>query len=71
MEKSRDKGLSYSNKLKLVREYNREHYKAMTIRFDYVKDRDIIDHLENIDSNKKYIAHLIRKDIEDHGKEES
>lgn len=54
---------SYEKKVNYNNEYNREHYKAITIRFDYVKDLDIIEFLENMDSNKAYIATLIRKDI--------
>lgn len=53
----------YLKKLKLVNAYNKEHYKAITIRLDYVKDRDIIDFLENIESNKTYICALIRESI--------
>lgn len=53
----------YLKKLKLVRAYNKEHYKAITIRLDYVKDADIINWLSNFKSNKKYICEVIRKDM--------
>lgn len=54
---------SYKKKLELVRAYNKEHYKAITIRLDYVKDADIINWLQNFDSNKRYICEVIRKDM--------
>lgn len=54
---------AYKKKLELVRAYNKEHYKAITIRLDYVKDADIINWLSNFDSNKKYICEVIRKDM--------
>lgn len=65
MEKSNIKINSekYLNRLKKVNEYNKEHYKVISFRLDYVKDRDIIDFLENIESNKTYICALIRESI--------
>ena len=57
----------YRSRLQQVNEYNKENYKPLTIRLSYTKDRDIIDWLENIDSNKRYRCDLIRKDIESHG----
>ena len=53
----------YLKKLKLVNAYNKEHYKAITIRLDYVKDADIIQWIRHFDSPKKYICSCIRKDM--------
>lgn len=57
----------YRSRLQQVNEYNREHYKPLTIRLSYTKDRDIIDWLDNIEGVKSYLCSLIRKDIDSHG----
>ena len=64
MDASKDKlDEQYQKKLKLVNAYNKEHYKALTIRLDRVKDLDIIEWLENFESPKRYICDCIRRDI--------
>ena len=64
MEENRDKITEqYQKKLKLVNAYNKEHYKALTIRLDRVKDLDIIEWLENFESPKRYICDCIRRDM--------
>ena len=70
MDKSRNQidAEKYRTRLQQVNEYNRENYKPLTIRLSYVKDKDIIEWLENIESNKGYICALIRKDMSEvHG----
>ena len=64
MEEYKDKIIeAYKKKLKAVRDYNKLHYKAYTIRLDYVKDADIINWLGTTKSIKGYICKLIRQDI--------
>ena len=58
----------YRSRLDRVNAYNKENYKPLTIRLSFVEDRDIIDWLENIDSNKSYLCSLIRKDMYSYGK---
>ena len=54
---------SYKKKLAFTREYNKEHYKSVSFRLDYDRERDIIDWLDNYDSNKAYLVSLIKKDM--------
>ena len=43
--------------------YYKERYRTYAVRFNYEKDRDIIDRLENCTSITDYIRDLIRSDI--------
>ena len=64
MEEYKDKIIeAYKKRLQMVRDYNKAHYKAYTIRLDYVKDADIINWLGTTKSIKSYICKLIREDI--------
>lgn len=64
MEENKDKIINqYKKRLELVRKYNKLHYKAITIRLDYVKDADVINCLSTTSSIKGYICKLIREDI--------
>lgn len=49
--------LDYNN------DFNREHYKQVNFRLSYEKESDIIDFLQNVDSNKDLFVTLIRKEI--------
>lgn len=49
--------LDYNN------EFNKEHYKQVNFRLSYEKEADIIDFLQNVDSNKDLFVTLIRKEI--------
>lgn len=43
--------------------FNKEHYKQVNFRLSYDKEADIIDFLQNVDSNKDLFVTLIRKEI--------
>lgn len=49
--------LDYNN------DFNREHYKQVNFRLSYEKEADIIEFLQNVDSNKDLFVTLIRKEI--------
>ena len=49
--------LDYNN------EFNKEHYKQVNFRLSYDKEADIIDFLQNVESNKDLFVTLIRKEI--------
>lgn len=54
------------NKYKDYRnDYNKEHYKSISLRLDKVKDRDVIEWLLSKDNIKQYLVELINKDIEE------
>lgn len=55
--------LYLSNKGVYVNRYNQEHYKNVSVRFNWVSERDIIDHLKSKKSLKAYLVRLIRQDM--------
>ena len=53
----------YKDRLAYNNGFNKEHYKQVNFRLSYEKEADIIDFLQNIDSNKDLFVTLIRKEI--------
>ena len=54
--------LSEFNQLDYIKDFTKKNYKHYHIAIN-VKDKDIIDKLESVDSKNGYIINLIRKDI--------
>lgn len=46
------------------KEWNKTNLKSVTIQFNKVSDKDIIDKLNEVSNRTDYIRQLIRKDIE-------
>lgn len=56
-------------KIEMINDWGKEHLKAFTFRFNVDTQSDIIKQLEEQPNKAKYIADLIRQDIEAQGKE--
>lgn len=48
---------------KAVAKYDKEHTKGLFIKLHKVKDKDIIDKLELVESKQGYIKQCIREDL--------
>ena len=57
----------YKARLSYTNQFNKENYKQISIRLSLDNESDIINWLDNFDSNKEYITSLIRKDMENNG----
>lgn len=55
---------NYKKKLEYNRNYNAMHYKSISLRFDLVKDKKVIDWLLMHSNIKEYIVNLVLKDME-------
>ena len=56
------KGRIVKNNLEYIARFNKENYKDYHLKVN-LKDKEIIDKLESVQSKNGYIINLIRKDI--------
>ena len=53
-----------THKIKYINEYNRNKYKGLSIRLSLENDADVIERLKQIPNLTRYIAGLVREDIQ-------
>lgn len=49
--------------IRAVAKYNKDNIIQISVKLNRSTDKDIIDHLDQVDSKQGYIKDLIRKDI--------
>lgn len=49
--------------IRAVAKYNKDNIIQISVKLNRSTDKDIIDHLDQVDSKQGYIKELIRKDI--------
>lgn len=54
---------AYEKKLAYNNEYNREHYRSFSIRYDVKKEKHIVKWLEKQAHLKEYVTKLIEADM--------
>ncbi len=60
---------SYEKRLEYNNNYNREHYRSFSMRYDVEKEKNIITWLKKQPSVKAYITALILNDMKAKGEE--
>ena len=53
-------------KLSYIKQYDKEHYKVISLKLNTSIDSDIIEHLETVDNKSEAIKQAIREQIQKH-----